>query len=84
MRRSIRIAAVLMSVILLLPCVVSTKTVVRADADAGNVRLFVERLYREALGREADEQGEAEWVDLLVRGERTGANVAFGFIFSDE
>ena len=84
MRRSIRIAAVLMSVILLLPCVVSTKTVVRADADAGNVRLFVERLYREALGRVADEQGEAEWVDLLVRGERTGANVAFGFIFSDD
>ncbi|RLB66552.1 MAG: hypothetical protein DRH08_05930 [Deltaproteobacteria bacterium] len=49
-----------------------------------NISDFVERFYRTVLGREAEVAGRLYWVDSLVTGTRTGADVAQGFIFSQE
>lgn len=45
---------------------------------------FVEDLYRNILGREADAAGKADWVSQLESGAKTGAQVAWGFVFSRE
>jgi len=50
----------------------------------GAVRVFVTRLYNTALGRFPDEEGLQGWVDALLSGRASGADVAYGFIFSDE
>ncbi len=49
-----------------------------------NVGDFINRCYEVALGREADEAGYNYWVDGLNNGELCGAQVGFGFIFSEE
>ena len=48
------------------------------------VREFVRRLYNLCLDREPDEAGIDSWTSLLVNREKTGTEVASGFIFSDE
>lgn len=48
------------------------------------VREFVRRLYNLCLDREPDEAGIDSWTALLVNREKTGTEVASGFIFSDE
>lgn len=45
---------------------------------------FVERLYIHLLDREGEEAGILFWHDLLVSGERTGVEVASGFVDSVE
>lgn len=45
---------------------------------------FVCRLYNIALGREAEEKGFREWTQKLNSQENTAAEVAQGFIFSEE
>lgn len=45
---------------------------------------FAERCYSVALGRVADEAGYDYWVDSLNNGQACGAQVGYGFIFSDE
>lgn len=45
---------------------------------------FVCRLYRQVLGREPDEAGLKDWVNYLLSGEKTGVEVADGFIYSTE
>ena len=45
---------------------------------------FVERLYSCVLGREPEAEGAAYWSDELYGFRRTGAEVAQGFIFSEE
>lgn len=45
---------------------------------------FVCRLYREILGREPDEVGLNDWTTYLLNGEKTGVQVADGFIYSNE
>jgi len=57
---------------------------VTAYAETGGVTDFVSRLYTEVLGREADEAGLAAWAELLLNGSYTGAEVASGFIMSNE
>ena len=58
------------------------KTVpVRAE---DNVTAFVDRMYQVCLGRAADEEGRADWVNRLQTGEARGADVAYGFVFSTE
>jgi hypothetical protein len=47
-------------------------------------RDFVKRLYRLVLGREAEVTGRESWVRVLLSGKYTGAEVANGFIFSEE
>jgi len=45
---------------------------------------FVDRLYLNVLSRKADATGWNDWVGKLERLEYTGAEVAYGFIFSPE
>lgn len=45
---------------------------------------FVTRFYRLCLGRAPDQAGLDYWVDSLKDGTRTGADVARGFVFSQE
>lgn len=45
---------------------------------------FVRRLYRIALNREADAEGLEYWKTKLVNNEASGAETAYGFIFSEE
>ncbi len=45
---------------------------------------FVKRLYKECLGRTADEAGLNAWVESLFSGSGNGSIVAYGFFFSDE
>lgn len=48
------------------------------------VEEFVSRLYRVTLGREGDETGMADWTSRLLLKKATAAEVAWGFVFSDE
>ena len=48
------------------------------------VRSFVDRFYSTILGREADATGGNNWTDKLATGVQSGADVARGFIFSQE
>lgn len=45
---------------------------------------FVSRLYRVALDREGDEAGLSDWTSRLLQKRETAAEVAWGFVFSDE
>jgi len=45
---------------------------------------FVNRLYTNVLGRQADYKGLADWTARLETGYQTGAQVAAGFVFSSE
>lgn len=49
-----------------------------------NITAFVSRFYQQCLGRSADSAGLADWVTNLSTGKQSGANVAYGFIFSPE
>ena len=53
-------------------------------ADMEQIEAFVERLYTKALGRSAEPEGLEYWSGMLARGEKTGAEVARGFIFGKE
>ena len=49
----------------------------------GMVRVFVTRLYREALSRDPDQGGLDYWTNRLLEG-ASGSTVANGFVFSNE
>ncbi len=51
---------------------------------AEQVQSFVTRFYVQCLGRQPDPEGLNEWVGRLLNGSRTGADVAEGFVFSEE
>jgi len=48
------------------------------------VAAFVNRFYVLCMGRQADSSGLNYWVDQLVSGQQTGAQLSHGFIFSPE
>lgn len=52
--------------------------------DMEGIEAFVERMYTKALGRDAEPEGLEYWSKLLADGEKTGAEVARGFIFGQE
>ncbi len=52
--------------------------------DAAGVGGFVDRLYQEVLGRNADPNGKADWIDRVMTKGKTGADIALGFLFSPE
>ena len=55
------------------------------DEQAQKLRAFVIRLYQDALGRTSYQDSEIDyWYDALRKGDKTGAEVAQGFFFSDE
>ena len=53
-------------------------------ADKDQIRVFVSRLYRNFLSREADEGGLESWTAALMEGRSTGAKVVYGFVYSQE
>lgn len=55
-----------------------------ADPPEQQVDDFVVRLYELILGRKPDAKGRETWKNLLLNGEKTGAEVAEGFVMSDE
>ena len=48
------------------------------------VQAFVTRFYEQCLERQPDQGGLNEWVGRLLNGSKTGADVAEGFVFSEE
>lgn len=48
------------------------------------VKAFIERMYTKALGREADSAGVEYWTNVLIKKEKTAAEVGYNFVFSDE
>ena len=63
----------------------TTPTTAPADQDPkSQILAFVERIYIYVLDREPEAEGAAFWSDELYSFRRTGAEVAQGFIFSEE
>jgi TolB protein len=54
------------------------------SSDNSQVAAFVTRFYQLCLSRDPDSAGLNTWVNWLVTGAKTGADVAYGFVFSDE
>ncbi|MBO4638075.1 MAG: DUF4214 domain-containing protein [Clostridiales bacterium] len=63
--------------------VITPRAAGRGDYGTG-VEGFVGRLYGVALGRNADPEGCQNWIDTIRSGENTGADVARGFLYSQE
>lgn len=61
----------------------ATPTEVPAAAKPG-VEDFIERLYTVALGRPSDPYGKADWINRVKTQGYTGADLAEGFLYSDE
>ncbi len=65
-----------------------SKTSKTSDIEAGipknKVEKFVASLYRIALGREPDAAGYQKWVEQLQSKKMSGADVAYGILFSSE
>lgn len=55
-----------------------------ASMNREKVKAFVERMYTKALGREADAAGVEYWTNVLIKKEKTAAEVGYNFVFSDE
>jgi hypothetical protein len=55
-----------------------------ADSAEAEVESFVTRFYQLCLNRPPDQSGLDDWVDNLVDGTQSGAEVARGFVFSSE
>ena len=55
-----------------------------APTPSDKIVAFVTRLYRVCLNREPEADGLNGWVAALKSGDKTGRDVLFGFIFSDE
>ena len=53
-------------------------------ADRGQVEGFVERFYVTVLDRDSEQAGLDYWSDNLMSGSKAGADIARGFIFSEE
>ena len=66
------------------PTTTSQPTSAPTSAPELNVGDFINRCYSVALGRSADEAGYNYWVDNLNNGQACGAQVGYGFIFSQE
>ena len=45
---------------------------------------FVQRMYEKVLGRGGDPEGIDGWYQQLVSGQNTGAQIVYGFVFSEE
>jgi len=55
-----------------------------SGGSAEQVQSFVTRFYVQCLERQPDAEGLNEWVGRLLNGSKTGADVAEGFVFSEE
>ena len=78
-----RLATITLTVTLLLAGTLVPENRVQA-ADNDGVRQFVTRMYQVCFNREPDAGGLTDWSNRLATGQESGAQVAYGFIFSDE
>ena len=62
----------------------TNNSIVQNNQTSSGASDFVTRLYQLCLGHEPDPTGQSFWVDALQTGQSTGADVAYGFVFSDE
>lgn len=62
----------------------STPSMTAQAADNEGINQFVTRLYQVCFGREPDAGGLADWSNRLATGHETGAQVSYGFVFSQE
>ena len=53
-------------------------------SEPGKVELFVRRIYTDCLGRNPEEDGVKYWSAELINGNKDGASVGAGFVFSEE
>ena len=70
-------AIILVLIITIIPTTLS-------GGSAEQVQAFVTRFYVQCLNRQPDSGGLSEWVGRLMNGSKTGADVAHGFVFSEE
>jgi len=70
-------ALILVLIITIMPATLS-------GGSAEQVQAFVTRFYVQCLNRQPDSGGLSEWVGRLMNGSKTGADVAHGFVFSEE
>ena len=57
---------------------------VLADSYNPGIEAFVNSLYADCLGRNADQTGFSDWCNKLASGQITGKQAAYGFFFSQE
>ena len=55
-----------------------------SEADPAAIEGFVKQLYKDFLGRDADEKGLADWVNVLTSGTAALSDVVVGFVNSEE
>jgi len=69
---------------LILVLIVTIMPTTLSGGSAEQVQAFVTRFYVQCLNRQPDSGGLNEWVGRLMNGSKTGADVAHGFVFSEE
>ncbi len=88
MKRRISRSFLLLMVLVMITCsCISGAKMTAHAATSGNmdgIRDFVSRMYTVALGRNADAEGLEFWSNLLASKGSDGANIAYGFIMSEE
>ncbi len=81
LNRKFRYIALFVSIIMLFVLFAPTYI---SGGDNSQVEAFVSRFYQLCLNRQPDSSGLNSWVQDLLTGRKTGADVAKGFIFSKE
>lgn len=76
----IRSLCVALAIIIMIPALVLAE----GEYETTGVGGFVSRMYTVVLDRNPDPIGYADWVTRLTTGSNTGADVARGFLYSDE
>jgi LCP family protein required for cell wall assembly len=77
-------AKFLMVFAIILVLIITIMPTTLSGGSAEQVQAFVTRFYVQCLGRQPDSGGLDEWVGRLMNGSKTGADVAHGFVFSEE
>ena len=80
MKRVIASCATVLIVCIQIVCLQTASS----HASVAEVEAFVTRFYQQCLNRNPDQQGLDYWANSLLRGCLTGADVAYGFVFSTE
>ena len=77
-----KLISILLTVILI--CSIAIVPASAASSADSGVSDFVTRLYSICLDREPDAAGHSDWTSKLLNNQITGAEAAYGFIFSPE
>lgn len=78
-----KICAMLLIILVIVSCNLITSRPVYADTTS-QIQSFVTRLYNVCLSRTPDAEGINYWVTILTTNQKSGAQVAADFIFSEE